>query len=353
MQKKQKLVLILAAIVILVVVGLFYYLIRTGKIKPLAAAEPTISLLPSSGMYEVGKTFGVNIIFNAAGRNIDGVDVHYLNYDPQVLEVQDADSGTAGVQIQPGALFSSYMGNNVDTASGKISLSGIVGGGGTPFTGSGTFASVTFKVLAATTATLRFDFTPGLTTDTNAVESGTAQDILGAANGGSYTLQVSSGASPTLTPTATITSGEGIRLSPTPACGGPKQPTCPPTTPATAQPTPELGESQTPAEIVVGPTATPTEAVLVSPSPGLTMSPTPTLTGLISPEITPTASPISKLAGFVISKTWALILYIGTPVVIVLALFFIWRWQKRRKEIISETTGEAKGKDEFDEDEMI
>lgn len=351
MKKKQKLVLILAAIVILVVVGLFYFLIRTGKIKPSAAAEPTISLLPSSGMYEVGKTFGVKIIFDAAGRNIDGVDVHYFNYDPQVLEVQDADSGTAGVQIQPGAIFPSYMGNNVDTASGKISLSGIVGGGGTPFTGSGTFASVTFKVLAATTATLRFDFSAGLTTDTNAVETATAQDILGAANGGSYTLQVPSGASPTPTPTAT-TSGEGTRLSPTPTCGGPKQPTCPPTE-ATAQPTPELGESQTPTEIVVGPTVTPTEGVLASPSPGLTMSPTPTMTGLISPEITPTASPISKLAGFVISKTWALMLYLGIPAIIVLIIFFIWHWQKRKKEIISETTDEEGGKDEPDEDKMI
>ncbi len=82
-----------------------------------------------------------------------------------------------------------YIGNSVDTDEGKISLSGIVTPGGPGFTGTGTVATVSFKVLAeAEAAPVSFDFTPGATTDCNIAEHATGNDILNEVINGAYTL---------------------------------------------------------------------------------------------------------------------------------------------------------------------
>lgn len=192
MEKKMKknLIFILVGILLIILVSVFYVLARTGKIKPFASAlVPTLSLSPSSGTYTLGQTFEVNILLDTAGKSVDGVDVHYLNYNPKALEVQDADAAAAGVQIRQGSLFPTYIGNTVDTANGRISVSGIVSPGGNGFSGAGTFATVVFKALAASpTSAVTIDYTSGLTTDSNIVEHGTVTDVLAAVINGSYNL---------------------------------------------------------------------------------------------------------------------------------------------------------------------
>jgi len=156
-------------------------------ILPQTIKAATLSLFPSSGSFEVGQTFNVSIILDTQATNTDGVDIYYLNYDPSLLEVQDADSGQAGVQINPGSLFSNTVSNSVDTTNGKIDFSQ-TSSGGNYFNGTGTVANITFKVLSQGTANITFDFTLGTTTDTNVDAYGV--DILSDVVNGSYVLSL-------------------------------------------------------------------------------------------------------------------------------------------------------------------
>ncbi|MBM2820511.1 MAG: hypothetical protein HW405_271 [Candidatus Berkelbacteria bacterium] len=193
---KNKFLLIALAGVLVIFIGLIVYLAKTGKIKPSAeVAGPSLTLSPGSQTVAVDQTFNVNIIVDTAGLEADGVDVFHLHYDPAVLEVQDADTTSVGVQIQKGSIFPMWPANSVNTSSGEISISGIVNVGqdlpgyvSSP--GNDVFATITFKALApATTTTLHFDATPGYTTDSNISEhGGTGVDLLVSAPDGNYTV---------------------------------------------------------------------------------------------------------------------------------------------------------------------
>jgi len=187
---KKHLIFIFVGILLVILVGVFYVLARTGNIKPFAAAlVPTLSLSPSSGTHTLGQTFEVNILLDTAGKSVDGVDIHYLNYNPKAMEVQDEDTNAAGVQIRQGSLFPTYIGNTVDTTNGRISISGIVSPGGSGFSGAGTFATVVFKALTASpSSAVTIDYTSGLTTDSNIVEHGTITDVLAVVINGNYNL---------------------------------------------------------------------------------------------------------------------------------------------------------------------
>src|SRR3989344_7677482 len=54
--------------------------------------------LSSSPTVTVNDTFTINISLNTKGQNVYGVDINRLRFDPSLLQVVDADSGTAGVQ---------------------------------------------------------------------------------------------------------------------------------------------------------------------------------------------------------------------------------------------------------------
>ena len=69
------------------------------------AHAATLKLSPSSGLYDTGDIFSVNILLNTQGFNTDGVDICYLNYNTALLEIQDSDAGTLGVQILSGSLY--------------------------------------------------------------------------------------------------------------------------------------------------------------------------------------------------------------------------------------------------------
>ena len=135
----------------------------------------TLDLSSTSTSFQVGDTFEVQILLDTQGTEIDGVDIHYLNYDPSLIEVQDADSDTSGIQIEAGSLLEETVMNSVETTSGQIDFSQVTSPG-TTYNGSGTLATVTFKVLAEGTTTLTFDFTSDATTDCNVASNGS--DIL-------------------------------------------------------------------------------------------------------------------------------------------------------------------------------
>lgn len=169
-------VFICAAIVLIMVAGALAQ-------EPQQPAQ--VSLEPSSGTFLTGTIFTVAIRLDSGGATLDGVDIRYLRYDPQLLEVQDMNTALPGVQIAPGTLFPYTPVNVVDPARGLIDIVQVANAG-TPFSGTGTLATIHFKVKAVGTATLSFDVLPGRTSDTNALSRGF--DILGKAHGAVLTL---------------------------------------------------------------------------------------------------------------------------------------------------------------------
>lgn len=138
----------------------------------------TLSLSPSSGSYNVGKLFNVNIMLNTNGANTDGVDIYYLNYPKNLLQVQ-------GTQITAGSLYPITVVNSVDSVNGRINFSQVVSGG-THYsnTSAQTLATVNFKVLATGTASLFFNYSSSSTTDCNVAGNGI--DLLTSATGASF-----------------------------------------------------------------------------------------------------------------------------------------------------------------------
>ncbi|MEK7560571.1 MAG: cohesin domain-containing protein, partial [Patescibacteria group bacterium] len=171
------------------------------------AHAATLSLSPSDGTYSVGNTFTVNILLNTQGAAISGVDVS-LNYNPALLDVVDANTPVAGIQITPFQLMPSTAANAVNSSSGKIIFSQVTSGAQTySNTSAQPLASISFRAKAAGTATLSFDFVPGQTTDSNvAVISGdTSQDVLTNATGASFTITSSTVTPPPPPPPSSTT----------------------------------------------------------------------------------------------------------------------------------------------------
>jgi peptidoglycan hydrolase-like protein with peptidoglycan-binding domain len=161
---------------------------------PFFAHAAELSLSPASGTHTVGTTFTVNILLDTDGSGIDGVDINQLNFNPNLLEVVDADTDAGGIQIDSGDLMTLTSVNSVDTNAGTITFSQLTGGGSTySNTGPEILATITFRVKASGSNTVMFDFTPGSTADTNVAADGA--DILTNVGNGTYTLQSSGGSS--------------------------------------------------------------------------------------------------------------------------------------------------------------
>ena len=207
---------------------------------PVAVHASTLVLTPSSGSHKTGETFNVDVVLDTKGADIDGVDLYSLRYDKALLQVVDANTTVSGVQIVPGSLFPVTAANTVDNSAGTIVFSQLTTGG-SHYKGSGTLATITFKVLTTGTATVKFDFTAGKTNDTNVAGDGV--DTLTAVTNGSYTLAKGDGTVPSPTPTPPP--------APTPAPTPSPTPTAVPIT-STGDETPTPTPVPTPTPLVVG-----------------------------------------------------------------------------------------------------
>jgi hypothetical protein len=125
---------------------------------------PTILIQPSSSDVNVGNTVTVDIRIENVPEGDDGlygVDLR-LSFNPALLEVQDADPGTAEVQIQKGAFPSPdfVVHNEADNSAGTIwyAVSQRKDLHPDPVSGSGIVASVTFKGLAIGTSPVAFTY---------------------------------------------------------------------------------------------------------------------------------------------------------------------------------------------------
>ncbi len=170
---------------------------------PANAMASTLSLSPATGTFNTGCTFTLNVVLDTQGVQTDGTDA-ILVYDPTRFSI-NTSSITPNTSVYP-----DFPGNNVDATAGKITISGLASVS-TPFSGTGTLASLQFSVnntAPAGPTQINFDFDPNnkaKTTDSNVVERTTIADTLNSVINGSYVIGTGSCNSQTPTSPTTTT----------------------------------------------------------------------------------------------------------------------------------------------------
>lgn len=137
----------------------------TPSPEPTPSAGTSLSLLlPTNAT--LNEPFTAFIMFNT-DTPVTGVDVLF-NFDPNLLSINSLTDDHL-LPITPKLTF--------DNQLGTISLSQLVNPN-TPFTGSGSLASLSFTPKTVGQTSLYFNFTPGSKADSNAIEAATGNDIL-------------------------------------------------------------------------------------------------------------------------------------------------------------------------------
>ncbi len=192
---------------IVILIFAFYILILPS---PVFAQTATLSLSPSSGTFNKGCAFALDIRLDTGGAQTDGTDAILL-YDSSRLTATSITSGN---------IYPDYPGNNIDDTSGKITVSGLASVS-SAFSGQGSLAVVNFAVkdnAPAGVTQVKFDFDPNnkaKTTDSNVVQRGTTSDVLSSVVNGNYTI--GTGACGTLPATGGSTGSNQGAISSTPS----------------------------------------------------------------------------------------------------------------------------------------
>ncbi|MFA5933357.1 MAG: cohesin domain-containing protein [Microgenomates group bacterium] len=181
------------------------------------AAGSTLSLSPATGTFNKNCKFSLQILLDTGGYDTAGTDV-ILNYDTTRFIAN---------KINNGSIYPDYPGNNIDTATGTVLVSGLASATSS-YKGSGTLATVDFTVLetAPVGATqIKFDFDANdksKTTDSNVVEVGTMAETLNQVVNGNFVIGTgacSGTGAPISTPSATITEAPITRAPAAPLPG--------------------------------------------------------------------------------------------------------------------------------------
>lgn len=152
-------------------------------VSPAAALAASLSLSPTSGTFNKGCNFSLQIILDTGPAQTDGTDA-IVTYD---------QSKFTATSISSGSIYPDYPGNNIDDTTGKLTVSGLASVS-SPFTGKGTLATVNFTVKETAgpgVSQVKFVFDgndKSNTTDSNVVERGTVADVLSSVVNGNYTV---------------------------------------------------------------------------------------------------------------------------------------------------------------------
>lgn len=163
--------------VLLVLLVLFPSLLSESKTVLAQSAEPSLLFNPTQISTTANQDFTANIVIDTAGKDAAGAGAEIF-YDVQYLEITKIDTFP---------IFDTYPTVTQDNRQGIASISGINEPGDKEFyKGKDTLATITFHAKSAGQATVKFNFLPNNTRDSNiAVTTGNG-DILSKVN----TLQV-------------------------------------------------------------------------------------------------------------------------------------------------------------------
>ncbi|MGI6278808.1 MAG: cohesin domain-containing protein [Patescibacteria group bacterium] len=149
--------------VVVLVLSLFLFLFL-----PFASfaqtSSPHLSLSPTVKEVNAGVNFNVTVSVDTGGQQVSGVDA-IVEYDSSLLEV---------VSVSEGAFFPTIT--TITTTLGKVEIYGIADTG-TPKSGTGTLATITFQGKTAGTAAVSFTCQAGSTNDSN-INSAEDEDVI-------------------------------------------------------------------------------------------------------------------------------------------------------------------------------
>lgn len=134
---------------------------------PRPVSEGQIIIHSDKSNMPVGDNAIITVKISTGGRTTDGVDL-VLHFDPEKLEAK---------AITKGAAYQEYPVESVDNSNGIIRVSGITQTG---FNGMDVLTQIEFKAKSSGKTTISAEFKPGVTTDSNIIETGSTNDILGA-----------------------------------------------------------------------------------------------------------------------------------------------------------------------------
>lgn len=170
--------------------------------------EPAIAVAPAFRTLGVGEMTTTTIqVRHVSG--LYGIDVS-LTFDPALVQVMDADSERAGIQMTPGELLTSrnhfVATNRADNEAGTIDLVASLLNPAPPIDGSGDLFVIRWQGAAPGTTTV--DWSDVTLSD----EAGDLLDVV--EESGSITVQAAT-STPTLTPTPSITPTPSMTPTPT------------------------------------------------------------------------------------------------------------------------------------------
>lgn len=128
-------------------------------------SSAVLALQTTNLQVEVGQEIPVDIVLDTDGALVDGVDV-IISFDPVLLKAEPVKVGT---------LFNDYPQNDLE--DGKITLSGI--SDSTGYLGKGILGTIVFKAVKPGSASVKIEYRPDDTIESNVILSGAAKDILG------------------------------------------------------------------------------------------------------------------------------------------------------------------------------
>lgn len=161
--------------------------------SPAYALAASLSLSPTSGTFNKGCPFNLEVKLDTSGAQTAGTDAIVI-YDNTKL---------SATNVTTGSIYADYPGTSPDDATGKVTISGLASFSSS-FSGTGTLATINFTVkdTAGTGATIvKFDYDPSgksataqclssgaNTCDSNVVSKDNIADVLSSVVNGSYTI---------------------------------------------------------------------------------------------------------------------------------------------------------------------
>ena len=119
-------------------------------------SDTVIKIQPETSVVKVGETIAIDILVEDVS-DLMGMDLG-LQFNPTVLEGQDADSAKDGIQLQPGSFLSPdfQQSNIIDNNAGLVQYVVVQLAPNEPARGSGVVASIEFKAVATGVSELTF-----------------------------------------------------------------------------------------------------------------------------------------------------------------------------------------------------
>jgi hypothetical protein len=129
----------------------------TGFASYLAQPQTTLKIAPQALKVKVGEEATIDVALEKVSE-LYGAQLH-IKFDPEVLEVVDADLDQEGVQVEPGTLpIPDFVVQNVvDNQNGTIDYALTQLPPSEPGEGDGVVARVTFRAKKAAVSQVQFD----------------------------------------------------------------------------------------------------------------------------------------------------------------------------------------------------